>query len=827
MGTVSLTLLALLFGQAAHAAGTPSLAIYSPNGVPAPGDVAQLVVVVHDQGVPVIDPAPQLEIDGAPLASPPVQLAPGRWSFTLPAASTSARQAHARHGRASLKRVLGKAQLPGARLRLPQTLQAEVGQLLEVRIGHLRSNPPRPEDIGVLGTDGQLVNIQPEPDGTLLARWQPSASPFPRALALGVIDLRNPQVPPEWVVAVLTGRPKIPIQTEPGAKVTIRVGGRTSKTRTAGPDGLVILRPEVRPGETSASVMTEDSLGNTQRSEIALGGDARPVLTVVPSAPIVPGRPMPHVHVHASRSGGQPWTGEAPDCSTTRQGQLRLISIGPGRWRAQLPPSIGSLAAQVRCDLEGRTQTRTPVQIETGLPTRLTLRAHPSAITADLPSAEIQAFLENAVGDRLPSREISIRAERGRLESVADTDPALVRAIYRGDRAVSAGKDVLQAGVQLSPGEGGLWSLDLQASAPQGRSTILIDGRALDQHGRPLEGTPIQLRIPGTQREAVTGPGGWASVELPWPKRANLVVAEVSAGGLVRRAAVLPGDPVQRDISGPDLSTRLTLPVLPGRISGVRLVANPRVVQTSGEEATIEVHLEDRAGKKVLNRTVQIDASIGSLSPVVRHADGRFTARYTPPPGLLSGSARINARTQDGRFAASVDLRLIPRRLKQSIGLGAGLLLNDQASSIISMEYDRRLPWKPFVFRAGASYTGQSATDAEAWASDGAQVDLQTLALSAGVLARNDGQLVPTWVGLSMVSGGHRVRSQLGQLQIGTAIQPAPPGFHTYTGAGWRMQRGELQAQLGYLFLYGSPGPISWTGQVGGVVGTLSYKLLY
>jgi hypothetical protein len=467
--------------------------------------------------------------------------------------------------------------------------------------------------------------------------------------------------------------------------------------------------------------------------------------------------------------------------------------------------------------------------VETGLPTRLTLRAHPSAITADLPSAEIQAFLENALGDRLPSENIELRARRGTIRVVEDVDPALVRAVYRGDRAVDVGSDHLSAGVALPKGTGGVWSLDIQVSAPQGRETVLVDGRALDRHGRPLAGTVLSLRIPGLTREATTGSRGWASVELPWPKRSDVVVAEVAGGGLVRRAAVLPGDPVLRDIAGPDLTASLVLPVLPGRISGVRLVAQPRVVEVGGSPAQIEVHLEDRAGKKVLNQGVEITVDTGQLSRVVQHTDGRFTTEFTPPPEVLSGTARIQARTGDGQFTASVDIDIVPRRLDRAIGIAAGLVASPGSplGPYGALEYDHRLPWAPFVFRGTIAYLARAALDEDELAGGMARVDLQTVPISAGVLMRQDRALVPTWVGLTMVGGVHRIRSSLSGVSIGEGLQLAPPGFQVVGGAGWRLRQGEIQAQAGYLFIYGSPGPISWAGPAGGVVGTLGYKVLY
>ena len=406
MGPVEALLFVLLTASPAAGAAPVELAIFAPSGVPAPGDVAEMVVVVHRDGKAVEGLAPALLVDGDALTQKPRSLGAGRWAFTLPAAKARSRRIEATAGSVKISRTLGPASLPAARLEVPASIQASVGDVLQFQVTAKRGPPPKASDIAVLGSDGRLVQILPGKDGKLQVHWKPGSSPFPRALALGVVDLRAPQVSPAWVVASLRGKPQVPIRTEAGAKVTVIVGGRATETQVAGPSGVVTVRPEVRPGENTAIVVTEDTLGNTQRSEIALGGDPRPVLTVVSSGAIVPGRRMPHVYVHASRPGGRPWTGDAPTCGTTRAGPLVLAPLGPGRWRAQLPPKIGNLDARIQCELGRTVQTHRQVRVESGLPTRLTLRAHPKTITADLPSAEIQAFLENALGDRLPSRGI-------------------------------------------------------------------------------------------------------------------------------------------------------------------------------------------------------------------------------------------------------------------------------------------------------------------------------------------------------------------------------------------------------------------------------------
>jgi hypothetical protein len=99
--------------------------------------------------------------------------------------------------------------------------------------------------------------------------------------------------------------------------------------------------------------------------------------------------------------------------------------------------------------------------------------------------------------------------------------------------------------------------------------------------------------------------------------------------------------------------------------------------------------------------------------------------------------------------------------------------------------------------------------------------------IAVGFLVRQDGLKLPTWLGGSLVGAVQRVSSSLDGLAVGSGLLVAPPGFQVVGGAGWRLRHGEVQAQLGYLFVYGQRGPVGWAGPVGGVVGTLGYKVLY
>ena len=99
--------------------------------------------------------------------------------------------------------------------------------------------------------------------------------------------------------------------------------------------------------------------------------------------------------------------------------------------------------------------------------------------------------------------------------------------------------------------------------------------------------------------------------------------------------------------------------------------------------------------------------------------------------------------------------------------------------------------------------------------------------MGGGVLVRQDQRQLTGWIGTSALVVPYRLESHFGNTTPVGDWGLTAPGFSIFTGSGWRTQNGELQGQLAYVFvaLDGQQG--GWQGAVGGVVGTIGYKLLY
>jgi hypothetical protein len=829
VGSLIGLLLSLALSSTAIAdSGAVELAVYVPDGNPRIARPADIVVITHRGGVAAEHSVPTLTTDSGEVLGPAEAQGPGRWRFRIVATAPKPITLTVRAGLTVIRRTIGPPTLPVSRVNGPAAVDGVVGQPVTFALRDSRSPTASADQIRVHVPDGTAEVISDEA-GQLSVRWTPGTAPFPRAVPIGVHDLRTPRIAPAWTVVHLFGYPRIPIRTEPGARVDLRIGGRSYGPWTADADGNVEARPEVRPGEGEATVLAEDALGNADKSQVVLGGEMRPRIGIVTSGAVVPGRPSPALWVRALTAAGKEWRGAAPECTTTAGDALQLIAEGPSTWRAEVDVAATAVDLRVRCTLGGQSTRMTSVPVATDIPTRLTLRAYPERLTADLPVAEIQAFLVNAAGDRLPSDRIVVRAEHGEVELDAGGLGRDVRGVYRGARAASSRGDTLVAEANLPPGSGGVWSLDIAGAAPNGRERVLIDGRALDRHGRPLGDVTLMLRGSGRSAEVQTNPRGWASIELPWPEGTDVLVVEASAGGLVRRTAILPDDRVARQPGEADLRTELSLTIVPGRIRNMILTAEPRILESGGERGRIVVRLEDSTGTAVADQQVEITASVGEVGTVHARGDGSYEAFYTPPAGMPESGARITASSPDGRFSASTDLQIVPRRFRSATGLHMGGLVGPQgiSSPYGGLEHDLRLPIAPFVMRASIGYYQLKAESFDSIAGVPVRMNLRVLPIGLGLLARRDDAIVPTWIGGELVLAPHRIEAWLGDQRVAAGVDVAPPGLRVLSGLGWRLRSGEVQAQVGYLFVYGTRTGIGWNGPIGGVVGTLGYKVLY
>ena len=821
-----------LLAFAGVAAAAAPVMLVAPDGDPRVGSTVRLWAIVHRQGAAALDREPRVTPAEGEVVRWEGELSPGIWSFLYEAPTAPGQVAfHLSAGGDVATARLDIRPWPEPSLALAASVIALAGQTEPVEIEVTGASLPDSDDLQVSVPEGRVVGVSRVGD-RLVVRWFPGADPFPRALAVGVRDGRLPESPPAWTVVRLRARARIPLQTEPGSSATLTVRGRVYGPFVAGVDGVAQAAIEVRPGEDLAEVEVRDRVGNTQTSTLSLGGVARPSLGALAAGPLTPGRPSPPVHLFAVDPRGGAWKGEPPSCETSRGDQVTPVLTAPGTWWVPVPapPDAVFFDLRVDCSIGDLARASARLPVEDALPARLVLRAWPEVLTADLPVAQVQAFLENRLGDRLPAEGIEIRAEQGEIRLDGDGGLAVVSGRYSGEAAAASGGDRLDATWSLPPGEGGAWDLTV-STRPDPGGGLWVSGRALDQVGRPLQGVPLRVEIEGQRVATVTGADGWGEATLPAPDDLPAVV-EVRSGEIVRRVVLFEGTSAGADPSAPDLHATLDLPIRAGRVHEVFLATEPRVLSSGpGQTARVVVRLVDRSGNAVSDEEIALEASTGALTEPVRRPDGAFEATYTPPDGLPYGSVRITASGIQSAIAASTDLEVAPRRLRRAPGLNVGYLVGTRglASPWVDASLDLRLTEDGLPLFAHVSVGGYGEQVTVEDEATGSPLDMRVtmLPVSVGGLTRFERARQAAWLGGAVVLAPYWLDASFDGASVASGLGLSPPGVSLIAGGGLRVKRGEVQVQASYLFLGANADGIGWTGPFGGLVGTFGYKLLY
>lgn len=813
----------------------PQVQIVAPRGEPLPGAVAPVWVVLSEDGLPSEGAAPQVSVSAGALLRPPAELSPGVWEVLYQAPAEGSHASFAvgpEQGRVFVRVAL--AEPPEPALGLPAQVQGVVGQPVAIEV---RSRVPLvPDQLQVATLEGQVSAVTPAPGGLALT-WSPGADPFPRAVPLAVRDRRNPAETPAWTVIQLRGRARVPIQTEPGSRVTLRVGGRTYGPFAAASDGLATASIEVRPGEDLAEVLVEDSAGNVQKSSLALGGAAAPSLVAIAEERLVAGQRPPPLHLKAVDADGRPWRGPAPTCDSSLGQPGPLVSTGPGTWRTSLPalPEDAFFDVRVECALQDQARVSARIPVESATPSRLSIRAWPEDLSGDSPVAQVLVALENQIGERVAGEGLSLTADRGRVTVEEGGAPGSLRATYDGAAAVATGEDTLRARWTKQTGSGGPWDIALAAppldeSAP----TLTLRAAALDRGGLPLPGVDLTLSVDQAEVVARTDARGWASAELPRPTRLPAVL-EARVGSLVRRAVLFRGAGVTPDPRALDLVAERTIKIEAGRVREVFLSADPPALEAgTGARAVVVVRLLDRSGHPVTDLPPHLEVSSGAISEPKARQDGSFEAVYTPPAGLPYGQVSVTASGAagtPGEFRGTTTIELLPRRITRAPGLELGVLLGGggNLSPWLSFEFDQRLAWTrlPLFARFSLGTYADHATGTDEVTGADLRMDLRLFPLSAGVLARAEGRRRATWLGVALVTAPYQLEMRLDDQLVVQGPGLTPPGFSLFTGLSWRVRLGEVELAARYLALSTGPTEVGWQGSVGGVATTLGYKLLY
>lgn len=796
------------------------VAVVLPSGPPFPGERVSIEVATGDASGPVRGPPPALSASRGRVTGAVTEVGPGRYLADYVAPGSGADVDEIR------------VQFPGApavawpiairpampRLASPRDADAPAGAP-RVEVLFPAADPPEVEDVLVRASEGRVLEVRREANGIRVA-LQPGPERAARVLAVGVLDLRLPGAQPAWGIVRLRGRHSGNVTAEPGSRVTLRLGGRSYGPFVADSTGSAAVSFESLPGEGSYAIGVADDLGNTQEIESPLQAVTRPVVLALERA-TASGL---DILLAAWTASGVPWGGVPATCRTTGDREP-AVPLGRGTWRfgARAAPGGESFDVRVECGVaDSIVPLRVPVRA--GVPARVELRVYPGELDADFPLAEAQAVLLDARGDRLPPEGLELQAEWG--EVIVERRGDALRAEYRGSEAVAHGTDVVRASWSAAPSRGAAWSVDAWARWEEGRLAVLARPRG--RSGGPLAGIPVEIRVGDVLANGITDASGWVSAELAVAE-GDVARARVVAGAAMAEvAAFRGGGAALPEPSAPDLWERVSLPIRAGKVRQVFLAAEPRPLLTGGgDTATISVRLLDAAGNQVRDEPLRIEASEGTVGALFTRADGTVEASYAPPPGQPAGVVRITARSGLGSW--STELELVPRPVRGSVGIDAGWLSNLGAVSSprlgLSLEHDLPVPLLGLRLGVGAYRFEGAASDASTGQDIAVQAEFVPIDLGLVV-----GRRSPRWsfsAGVSGVLLPHLVRARVGGELAVDGAGVGPPAALVRIRGGHRVDRGEVIAELGYLYATLPGGALSFEGNVGGLQAGVGYRLWY
>ena len=697
----------------------------------------------------------------------------------------------------------------------------QVGQTVVLRFRG--ADLPELADVQVAAPEGQVLGIERTAE-ELRVSWRSDGDLRPRVVPVGVRDARRPGAPPSWVQVRLSVSIPVTVRTEPGAKMVMEVGGRSYGPVIAGEDGVAAVRVDLNPGETSGQAVLTDALGNTRRSKVTLAPEARPSVAGLVEGSLLPGAHPPPIHLLALNAAGGPWAGDAPTCESV-QGSLDVRRQSKGRYVATLPPGASGDLLDLRVDCRlprDLARTSVIVGVEQGLPSRLVLRVWPEELSADFPVAQVQAWVEDSRGDRLPPDGLILRGEHGLMQDVV-RDGLVLRTDFHGN--VQHPEDRVHAEWWLPPGEGEPRAVQLRSAVDSG--LLQVSARAVDRAGRPLVGVPILLELAGESVEVVSDEEGWVLGVFQAPTVPSRVTARCM--GRQAEGVFLPWSATALVAPGPDLSQVVPVRIRAGSIRKVSLgVDRPVLLTGGGDTAVITVLLLDAAGQPVTDEAVTVSASEGFVSTPKVQLDGALFAIYQPPARMRTGTVEVTVSALDGSFPdTSVTIELMPEPVLRAPSLHAGVISNFVGLTTLTLgtEIEQVLPLfsQHTNLRLGVDWYRDSRSIALEQTK--AELRMTLVPVTVGIHRRWSKGLRGSWAGAGLVLTPYRIQAWYDGAQALDAVSLHRPGVSVYAGQGYRIRAGELYVEARYLAV-GSRSE-QYEGQLGGLVLVGGVRIVY
>ena len=681
------------------------------------------------------------------------------------------------------------------------------------------------EDVWLSAAAGSVTAIRQEADGVHVGLLPPTDA-FPRAIPVLAVDLGATGAPPSLGVVVLRARTRIPVRTEPGTEVSVQIGGRSLPPVVADASGVATVAAWVLPGDETARIRLADAAGNVNTSTIRLGGDPRPHLVGL-ATPGQPGERAASVLVAATTAAGRPWSQAPPRCATPAGTDVPLWSVAAGVWRGPLDPTAAELG-RVECHLGSDAQVAIRVPRAVPRASSLELRVSPPEVDARAPDATVRAWVIDDQGDRLPVVPPEVHADHGTLQPVAETSPGVATYRYDGTPALSRGGDTIRAEWSAPAGGGPIRDLELQWELRSGQ--VVAYGRALDASGHPLLDTPLTFAFGAARADQRAGDHGWARVALDLPAEPQWLTVRGAQSGRSTGTWVVAGTEPPRAAVAADLRAEASLRIVTGPVRRVGLQVEPPILRTlDGQTGRVVLELFDGQGSPVTDQPVELSASRGEVTDLRRRSDGAYEATFRPDrPGDV-GSVDIVARSPDGSFpTTTTQLELVAEDIRRAPGLHVGWLAGGDgvSSPWVSIDGDVPLEVLPdqVLLRASLGLYGLRAEASDPATGEELAVSADLVPLSLGLIGRQPRGRLVTWAGASVVLVPYWVTVSVGESRGVRGLALAPPGAHAHAGAGVRTRHGQIDLDLGYLFVTTNAGDGGWQGGAGGFLTTVGYR---
>ena len=794
-----------------------------------PGRTATLEIAsLSEAGAPLTTP-PALSIEGGRLLGPPRPVRAGLWrQSVVPGAESAAVTLRAAGMTPAILPVgLPKGGLGPVAPPIVDTVAREPNVTFELSLPEGLDA----DDIEVKSAEGEAVIT-----GTSPARVSVDLDDLPYARYVPVaIRAKGQEEEPTWTLIRARARLKIPLRAEPGAELTLQINSRTYGPFRADAQGLIEARVDQYPGETFASALLTDDLGNETRTEVPLALQPLPALLALSTGSLLPGSPPPLVYVRAVDAGGG--APKEPPVCVIEGHPLEMRRIQDGRYLVPLPPDLPNEDTRVLCSV-GIASSDVRIDLARGVPGQLAMRVWPEEIVSAAAKAEVSVTLTDLRGEPLPPSGVALEALHGSIVEPSASGTAL-RARYDGDEARASGQDTLLARYRAPAGAGPLDRLEIRAGAVPASGPVQVFVRALDASRRPLQGISISAEIEGAGTASLrTGEGGWASGTIDLPERGRaepqprVLRASASSCGNTRSAAalLLPLEPATFLPGAPDLEVAESVALRPGRIDGISIEVDPPILRNSpGAVAWVYVRLEDSEGRPITDEPVELTATEGQVGELKVRSDGSLIAEYTPLPDDRSREVEITARTDAVRALAR--LQLEPKVMRWSLGIWAGGQSNlgsiraPALGADLDVRVRSRLAGESMVLRlSGAATTFQS----EAVTDVGPSVRLRSTLLPIGlsVLFRQDLGPWSLWGGGGGVVAIHALQVRFGETLVSSGPR-ALIGPQVLGGVGHRLLIGEILLTVSGNRLPAANDDVGYAGNLGGISGGLGYRLVF